>query len=270
MLTRLSSIMKKIIKPLLFRLLGHKFFLHLQGIYWSNKLKKGLMCEKEMYVLKDFVKEGDVVIDIGANCGQYTSYLSRLVGFSGKVFSIEPGKDTLKILENVVRKLRLENIEIKKIALAEESRKCDFIIPTDEQNIPLPGEAHLQMNGESVSGDTETVECSTLDELTNGSGLEDKITFIKCDVEGAELMVFKGGRNFLSKYHPVILCEIEERHTKRYDSTPEAVFTFLKDIGYRAFVFGCDRLVPIQDNQKPTNNFFFLHRSVTSGVKEIA
>ena len=253
--------MKKIIKPLLFRLLGYNSFLWLQGIYWSNKLKKSQMCEREIHALKDFVKEGDVVIDIGANCGQYTSYLSRLVGSSGKVFSIEPAKATLKILENVVHKLRLGNIEIKEVALAEKSRKCGLITPTDGQNIPLLGEAHLQMNRELLSGKKETVECSTLDELVNDSGLEEKITFIKCDVEGAELMVFRGGRKFLSKYHPVILCEIEQRHTKRYDYTPEAVFAFLKDIGYRAFVFACDRLVPIQDDQEPTNNYFFLHKS---------
>lgn len=260
--------MKKIIKILLYRLFGHNLFLWFQGVYWANKLKKGLMYEREMYALKDFVKEGDVVIDIGANCGQYTSYISRLVGSSGKVFSIEPAKATLKILKNVVSRLRLENVEIKEVALAEESRKCNFITPTDGQNIPLPGEAHLQMNEGGQHGNKETVECSTLDELADNSGLKDKITFIKCDVEGAELMVFKGGMNFLSQYHPVILCEIEERHTKRYDSTPEAVFTFLKDIGYKAFVFDCDRLVPIQDSQKSTINFFFLHNSITSGYSD--
>ncbi len=250
--------MKKVIKLLIFRLFGSKVFLWLQSIYWSNKLKKGQMCEKEMHALKDFVKEGDVVIDIGANCGQYTSYLSRLVGSSGKVFSIEPAKATLKILENVVHKLRLGNIEIKEVALAEKSRKCGFITPTDGQNIPLLGEAHLQINRELLSGKKETVKCSTLDELVNDSGLEEKITFIKCDVEGAELMVFKGGRKFLSKYHPVILCEIEERHTKRYDYTPEAVFAFLKDIEYNAFVFDSNKLLPVQGVQGAIINYIFI------------
>jgi len=128
--------MKKIIKLLIFSLFGSRFFEWLQGIYWVDKLKKGEIYEKEIRVLEDFVKEGDVVIDIGANCGQYTYHLSKLVGAHGKVFSVEPAKAALKILKNVVYRLRLANVEIKEVALRRTvsmtllHRRIGTIFPT--------------------------------------------------------------------------------------------------------------------------------------------
>src|SRR5690606_34858412 len=47
----------------------------------------------EPYLKKHFVKyikEGDVVLDVGANIGFHTLYFAELVGTSGKVFAIEP------------------------------------------------------------------------------------------------------------------------------------------------------------------------------------
>jgi len=253
--------MKKVIKLLIFRLFGSEFFGWLQSIYWVNKLKKGEIYEKEIRVLKDFVKEGDVVIDIGANCGQYTYHLSKLVGAHGKVFSVEPAEAALKILKNVVYRLRLGNVEIKEVALAEKNSEHDLITPKDRHNLPNIGEAHLQMQGELLNGNKERVKCTTLDELVNSSDFEGRITFIKCDVEGGEMMVFNGGKKLVSKYHPVILCEIEERHTKQYGYTPEALFALLKDLGYKAFVFISDKLVPIQGVQEPEINYVFIYKS---------
>jgi len=117
------------------------------------------------------------------------------------------------------------------------------------------------MQGELLNGNKERVKCTTLDELVNSSDFEGRITFIKCDVEGGEMMVFNGGKKLVSKYHPVILCEIEERHTKRYGYTPEALFALLKDLGYKAFVFISDKLVPIQGVQESAINYIFIYKS---------
>ena len=40
-----------------------------------------------------------------------------------------------------------------------------------------------------------------------------EIGFIKIDVEGHELEIIRGGKNFLKHHKPVMLIEIEERHT---------------------------------------------------------
>ena len=250
---------KKIIKTLIFRLFGKEVFVKLQGIYWSRKLRRGGICEKEIYLLKDFIKAGDVVIDIGANCGQYTYHLSKLVGTCGKVLSIEPAKNTMEILKNVIKRLKLSNVEVKNVALADKDGEIELVTPLDEQKLPNIGEAHLCGKTESPNGNRQKVKCTSLDKVISDFALLDRVTFIKCDVEGFELMVLKGARELLSKYHPVILCEIEERHTKRYGYAPEALFAFLKELGYRAFIFISNKLVPIQGVQEPAINYIFIH-----------
>lgn len=257
MLTRLSSIMKKMIKPLLFRLLGYNFFLHLQGIYWSRRLRGGKVCEREIEFLKDFIKTGDTVIDIGANCGQYTYHLSKLVGTCGKVLSVEPAKDTLEILKNVIKRLKLDNIEVENVALSDKDGTLEFVTPLDEQKLPNIGEAHLCGKADSPNWNRQKVQCTSLDKIISKFAPVDNVTFIKCDVEGSELMVLKGARKLLSTYHPVILCEIEERHTNRYDYSPEAVFSFLKDMGYRAFVLDSNKLLPVQGIKTCIRNYIF-------------
>jgi FkbM family methyltransferase len=41
-------------------------------------------------MMAKYIKEGDIVVDIGANQGQYTIFLSKLVGQKGKVYAFEP------------------------------------------------------------------------------------------------------------------------------------------------------------------------------------
>src|SRR5271169_4509567 len=70
-----------------------------RGVTWSVNLKAGI--DLAIYILGGFelrtlrryaqlIKEGNIVLDIGANVGAHTLPLAQLVGPSGKVFSFEP------------------------------------------------------------------------------------------------------------------------------------------------------------------------------------
>ncbi|HWB04838.1 MAG TPA: FkbM family methyltransferase [Verrucomicrobiales bacterium] len=52
----------------------------------------------QLFVLAKILKEGDVVIDLGANFGYYALVESRLVGRTGKVIAIEPDPRNLEYL----------------------------------------------------------------------------------------------------------------------------------------------------------------------------
>jgi hypothetical protein len=52
--------------------------------------KYGEYSESEVQVFRDIIKQGDVVLDVGANIGCHTMAMSRLVGHGGIVFSYEP------------------------------------------------------------------------------------------------------------------------------------------------------------------------------------
>jgi len=254
-------VIKDKIKKAVFNLFGQRIFTRLQSIYWVERLKRGRFYEDEIDILPYFINPGSTCIDIGANCGQYAYHLSKLVGTYGKVLSIEPAKDTLEILKNVIKSLKLDNVEVKNVALADKEGEIELVTPLDEQKLPNIGEAHLCGKTESPNGNRQKVKCTSLDKVVSEFASPDKVTFIKCDVEGFELMVLKGGRELLSKYHPVILCEIEERHTKRYGYVPDVLFAFLKDIGYEAFIFTSGKLAQVQSVQEPAINYIFIHKN---------
>jgi hypothetical protein len=52
-----------------------------------------------------------------------------------------------------------------------------------------------------------TCEMQTLDNYFMQTGLS-RCDFIKCDIEGAELLFLKGARNVLKRHQPTILLEI--------------------------------------------------------------
>jgi len=71
------------------------------------------ICEPEVVcAMERIVREGDTVIDGGANIGFFTVYLAHLVGPAGKVIAIEPGQNNIWKLEENVRINKLRNVEV--------------------------------------------------------------------------------------------------------------------------------------------------------------
>ena len=254
------------IKLLILNLFGEEVYTELYAFYQAKRLqkKKNKYLEAEVSLLPRFVHSGDVVIDIGANFGQYTYPLSKLVGLSGKVYSFEPVKYTFKILQNIIKKLELTNVELQNVALGETNGEFEFIVPVNNFGIRDIYCSHLYDRKEKIKGIKEKVKVVTLDEFRVKLPILDGATFIKCDVEGQELMIFKGGRTFLSKCLPIILCEIEEKHTQRYGYNPEDIFSFLKNFGYKAFVFISNELIPTQEIRNSINNYIFIPQNLVS------
>ena len=76
--------------------------------YYAGDVEK--FWEDDVVPVRELVKPGDFVIDMGANFGWYTNVLSTAVGPSGKVYSIEPIPDTFQVLSGVIQKLGLKNV----------------------------------------------------------------------------------------------------------------------------------------------------------------
>ena len=67
-------------------------------------------------------------------------------------------------------------------------------------------------SGVRVNG-TEIINGRTIDSITEG----DKVTFIKMDIEGAELKALEGASNTIKKYHPKLAICIYHKPTDIYD-----------------------------------------------------
>ena len=98
-----NSPIRKILKPILFRIISKSAYKLIQSIAKIRDIKLRLVEEKEMEILKYFIKEGDDVIDLGANYAYYLERLSKIAGKDGRVFGFEPVAFTYEVCEIIVR-----------------------------------------------------------------------------------------------------------------------------------------------------------------------
>ena len=83
---------------------------------------------------------------------------------------------------------------------------------------------------------------------------------MKCDVEGAELMVVKGAREMLKRDRPIILFELLRKWSRAFGYHPNEVFAELLPLGYQAFAIGKGEVRSIAEIDELTleTNFLFL------------
>jgi FkbM family methyltransferase len=221
----------------------------IRGYYLARRVvRSNTFHEREMHVLASLVAPGDFVADIGANVGAYTKELSRLVGAEGRVYAFEPVAANHSILETVIRKGRLGNVQTFRIALGAKSEERKIAIP---ELGGFTGYYWARFAREGEAG--EKVSVATLDEMVKVGALA-RLAFIKCDVEGAEHEVLSGASTLLESGRPTWLIEVARE-------TSAAVFALLTRHGYRAFVYA-DTLVPTDAYRDGEySNYFFVHPS---------
>jgi len=130
------------------------------------------------------VKEGDVVLDIGANIGYYVLIESKLVGEQGKVYAIEPVSSNLAQLQQNLKLNNCKNVEVFKLAVGDKNGKAKIYIP-EKRNLSTLDKNALEGNLKSV----EEIEVITVDSFLDK---KPKPNFIRMDVEGYEFYIIKG------------------------------------------------------------------------------
>lgn len=193
--------------------------------------------ESEIQGLHEFVRPGGVCIDIGAAAGLYTTVLSQLAGPRGRVHSVEPLPFANLHLARLLNARQAVNVRQHSLALGARPGVDLMHIPLGRYGL-VTGRSFLDRsatgpdpNAEFVDQVAVSVNVDTLDALCAREGI-DRLQFVKIDVEGAELQVLEGGAKVLAALRPVLLIEIEARHTARYQRTPDEVTAWLFDRGY--------------------------------------
>jgi len=186
--------------------------------------------EKRLYLC--IVKKGDVVIDVGANVGYYTTLFADLVGPSGEVHAFEPVPSTFESLAREIRRFpRHKNVSLNCLALGDRDRTAVIHVPNGDH-----GQAALIRHREGSWCNRQSREVPIqMMRLDRYAERLPKIDFVKCDVEGAELLVLRGSESTLRRCRPKIFLEIEERWTKSFGWTGADVIRFLRNIGYQQF-----------------------------------
>jgi FkbM family methyltransferase len=219
----------------------------------------------EIQYLLGTLRKGDVVVDIGAHRGSYTYWMQRAVGGGGKVFSFEPQPALAAFLKRMVATLGFRQVTVEHLGVSSVSGQMTLLVPRSSYEATF--------EADSISGDhvKHSVHVVTLDEYF-AEHCGPKIRLIKCDAEGHELEIFRGGRRILESHHPILVFECESRHLTRH--TPQDVFQFLESLGYSGFFHSDGQLAPLADydlathgnfkHEQYVNNFTFIARETNA------
>lgn len=175
--------------------------------YVEWKLLSSGNYEKELGKVMSFcIKEGDTVMDVGANIGIQSLRMSKLVGQGGSVISCEPFTHIRERLQKNIALNRIENIRVINKALSDTSQKLKVNIDPAMWNL---GASTLRSQSQNT-GPTE-IELIKGDELLTNLNIK-RLDFIKIDVEGFEFKVLKGLEESIDRYKPRIVFEYDAHY----------------------------------------------------------
>ena len=166
--------------------------------------------------LRSIIKKGMVVIDIGANVGDYSILFAR---WGAKVTAFEP----TYIWSTLYKRTRNYDICCLNIALGEKDGRIA---------IYEDGGLSSASRKYAPKGIRRDIDLRRLDTIWKGL-----VDFIKIDVEGMELEVLRGARKTIERYRPIIFCEINEEAQYARGHTGQEVINYLKSLGYDCRIF---------------------------------
>jgi FkbM family methyltransferase len=196
---------------------------------------------EETLLLKKYLADAGLFVDIGANRGYYTC-LAKSLGVH--VLAFEPLEENLRYLFRNLDENRYARVEVFPLGLGAQ-----------------PGFARLYNSGTGASllcgwaggspGNCRTIALSTLD-ITLGRRFQGTKMVVKVDVEGAEHLVLQGAqRTLVAKPRPVWLVEIcfrEHQPSGAVNPHFEDIFKLFAAQGYQAFTANRDcKTVTLED-----------------------
>jgi FkbM family methyltransferase len=173
----------------------------------------------ENVFLKSLLKQGDNVIEVGANIGAHTISLAKAVGPNGKIFAFEPQRACFALLQAQIALNKVHNVYAYNCAVG---RAPGQLWVPHMNYAELNNFGGVQMLNENVSG-AEAVDVVTLDEKF----ADMSCALIKIDAEGMEEDVLRGGASLIKKLHPLLYIENDRAEKSR------SLVSFLLELDYR-------------------------------------
>jgi len=180
--------------------------------------KKQSMKKKYCYSVFN-IEPGDIVIDIGANVGEFTLMASQ---HAEKVFSFEPDPNCFYCLKKNTD--NIDNIEIFEYGVSKANDSKSFYLSSEDADSSLIKPKIY----------TNKIEINTirLDSWMKSKGIS-KIDFLKVEAEGAELEVLEGLGDKIEFVQKVSVDGGAERYGK---TTSNEVDQYLQSNGFHTYV----------------------------------
>jgi FkbM family methyltransferase len=150
---------------------------------------------KRNFVNELKTRQVDVVLDVGANSGQYAASL-REANFDGRIVSFEPLSGPFSILERTVSRDPIW--DCRRYALGDDDGTISMNVSggTGESSSILPMlKAHRDVFPQANYIGTEDVTICRLDSVAPEILRPKDVAFLKIDVQGFEKQVIAGGES---------------------------------------------------------------------------
>lgn len=242
--------MKTLIRSCLQKTLGFKQYLSLFSLYkiYAIRIDK---TEKDFLQFIKLIPEQGLILDIGANIGLTCVTLARSRP-KAVVYAFEPIPQNLQILKHNIRLFRLKNTKVFPIALGNENKMIDMVMPVINQT-RMQGLCHVVHDDmpKQSQGIHFNVPVKTLDSLLQEANIAQPVVAIKVDVEHFEWAVLEGGLKLLDQYKPLIYCELAENQNKTKS------FHLLTSLGYKIKIVHKNQLIDYNPDRHKSDNFIF-------------
>ena len=182
----------------------------------------GEWAQCEIELLRHFIKQGTVVVDVGAFIGTHARAFSMFVGPSGAVVAFEPRAISHSILVGNAKLSPIANIRVVNLALG--STGGSISVKSQDLQVDDNFGASAISSVDRKESSVEVIGIATLDEFD----LE-RVSFMKIDVEGMEHKVLLGARRTVDRCRPVIFAETNSLEA----SAP--LLQWARESGYTAY-----------------------------------
>jgi FkbM family methyltransferase len=212
-----------------------------------NFVTKGQYYEPEIsQLMLRVLRDGDTVIDVGANVGFFTILSAALVGPTGRVVSFEPDPANRARLNNNYAINGYQHCTLIESPVTNKSGPVEFFINSDDSGgnalwdpAQFPGNVRSQAQKKVMQ-----VQATTLDDEVERLKLATP-KLIKVDTEGADQRVLEGARKLLSNAAvPFVVSELHEFGLAKMNCTQESFRGYMEGLGYSTFTLYYSGVMP--------------------------
>ena len=244
-----------------FRRIGNKAYKYAFPAYrFAYRIFKAYADRAERQLLQKILFRGAVVVDVGANIGVYSEFLSRCVGPEGSVHSFEPCPDNFMRLRCATRKL--PNVNLCPAAVGERSGETMLYV-SDDLNVD-----HRAYVTEGNARRALQVGMVALDDYFKSG---QRVDLLKLDVQGYELHALQGAKRILNENREIkLLLEFWPYGLKQVGVNWDELIEMLEGFAMNVMFVRADSLIPFEAGKVRTDvNWYvnlFASRSARGAV----
>jgi FkbM family methyltransferase len=212
----------------------------LHGLVWAKRHAAGQLPAEELTPLLETLADDDLFYDVGVHAGSWAIPASRRLA-RGHVYAFEALPYYARVLRTTLALFGRRNVTVTVGAVGDAEGEAD-ILWKDASGRRLTGMTRITRGGDA--GETVRVPALTIDAFRRRHP-GGRLRLMKCDVEGAELLVLRGAASTIDASRPFVFCELYDAYCARFGYTSRDVFAFFAGRDYRTLSFEAGAFRPL-------------------------